>query len=319
MLLPPDELDRAERWPSDAESPENDRPWWANKLWLLVSLLKDMGVFSDDIIWMIGQNDHNTRREQSYIGLYIPKLHCTILISNEYANKTFIIPWMKTLDWLCEHTKSQIEAVKWVIGVNYNYSDQNTWAWTMRTHISSFLKQWEWTISADDKTIQDARKMMESREGMKTHLLGTYWEEKLREVLASCSKWKAFIKANRSSDPALCGRRWLISKLSWDREKSQAWVYVHALFFDWVEAAEEVARLDTLIWETLKVYLLWKYWEEKLREVLASNVKWNAFLKANKSSDLVLCGREWLISKLGWDHKKSKTWAYVRMLWDRLH
>jgi len=67
-----------------------ERPWDLIKIYHIFDVLKELWVYGDDILVRNGENLPNMMRKRSYINLFIPRIHKTIFLCQDYWEATFV-------------------------------------------------------------------------------------------------------------------------------------------------------------------------------------------------------------------------------------
>jgi len=73
------------------EAKSFEGPRFEERLGDLLSILESIGVFSDDIIVMVGKVDPNTMRRKSYAAVRIPRLDRSVLVCDQINEATFVV------------------------------------------------------------------------------------------------------------------------------------------------------------------------------------------------------------------------------------
>ena len=121
VILPPDEGNRESGKGPVMEQKET--PDSANKLGLLLTMLREYGIFPEDIYAVTGILNPGQVRPETYVYLYIPAVNKVVLINHAYGEATFVYDGYVDEQWFVERSKSLIKQVPEVTKVAFDYSD----------------------------------------------------------------------------------------------------------------------------------------------------------------------------------------------------
>ncbi len=300
-ILPPDEKPiQTGSWNWWIEKRE-----WYNKFWLLLNLLREKWIYTDDLYVAIGVNQKNQMREQSYLYIYIPRINKTILINNSYGEKTFIYNWYIQLNYFLGNTKIWIKNNENIVGVNFDYENITNWKSKMNYYL--FEKQetdkpliWEKINVEKFVKRQDFVDFYEclSDEEKNMAIKGAHEYEKLAE--------------NYPNIPKTYG--WLIPLLWWT-VKCWRWWYVEALLKwdeEWKKYYEERKKINSKKIRTREGFLDFyeRLSEAERKMVVGSFAKYKELAKTYLN---IPKSYEWIISLLWWNNK-CLGWWYVEAL-----
>jgi sulfur relay (sulfurtransferase) DsrC/TusE family protein len=104
-IVPPDERKKSEKREEERGSEYKEKITFP-KFSLFLSALREMGVYTDDIIVRYGKVEKNEMRNESYIVIEIPRLGKTVVLSNEYGEASFVFSGYLSDEELLEKGKT---------------------------------------------------------------------------------------------------------------------------------------------------------------------------------------------------------------------
>jgi len=300
-ILPPDEKPiQTGSWNWWIEKRE-----WYNKFWLLLNLLREKWIYTDDLYVAIGVNQENQMREQSYLYIYIPRINKIILINNSYGEKTFIYNWYIQLNYFLGNTKIWIKNNENIVGVNFDYENITNWKSKMNYYL--FEKQ-----ETDKPLIWEkinVEKFVKRQDFVDFYEQLPEAEKKM--VIGSSDKYKELAKTYSNIPKTYV---WIISLLWW-KAGCFEWWYIEALLKweeEWKRYYEKRKKINSKKIRTREGFLDFyeRLSEEEKKMAIKGEYEYKKLLK-NYPNISKTYG--WLISLLWWK-AGCLGWWYVEAL-----
>ena len=126
-ILPPDILER-KKGVDDGEKYEKKEKVKLPKLSLFLSALREIDIYTDDIIVRIGKVNTNEARNESYIAIEIPRLNKTVFLSNEYGEASFVFTGFISDEDLMDHGKQDfIKSPQFLSRIAFMEGKEDEW------------------------------------------------------------------------------------------------------------------------------------------------------------------------------------------------
>ena len=124
VILPPDKKEiNIWLWEKHFERKELK----INKIWLLILVLREKGIFTDDILVYEWINKNNMMREYSYYAVYIPRVNKTIFINEWYGEATYICDWEISLNEMQKLWKEWLVENYWAKKISFEEKNIDSW------------------------------------------------------------------------------------------------------------------------------------------------------------------------------------------------
>ncbi|PCI24182.1 hypothetical protein COB57_05740, partial [Candidatus Peregrinibacteria bacterium] len=103
------------------------------KLSLFLSALREMDVFTDDIILRYGEVNKSEARNESYMAIEIPRLDKTVFLSNEYGEASFIFTGFISDKDLMDHGKQDfLQSPQFLSRIEFVEGKEDEWKVKMK-------------------------------------------------------------------------------------------------------------------------------------------------------------------------------------------
>lgn len=129
-----------------------------NKLWLFISILRNLWIYDDDLIIYSGKIENNMMRENTYYAIFIPRINKTVFLNTGYWEATFICEWEVSIDKMTSLWKEKLQSELWAIRIKF-FENNIEW-WENELKNTLLWKWWkpgkkinkEWMKKIRDKT-----------------------------------------------------------------------------------------------------------------------------------------------------------------------
>ena len=126
-ILPPDILERRENV-NDGKKHEKKEKVKFPKLSLFLSSLREMDIYTDDIIVRYGKVNKNEARNESYMAIEIPRLNKTVFLSNEYGEASFVFAGFISDEDLMDHGKQDfLQSPQFLSRIEFVEGKEEAW------------------------------------------------------------------------------------------------------------------------------------------------------------------------------------------------
>jgi len=137
----------------------------------LISLLRENGIFTDDLTLVTGENESSMIRQSTYILVEIPRIGSQVLVCNELSEGTYVNSKWFDREYYFSHTKEQFTEDGLVM-VPYNENNPESWK-----------EQIIFLLSLDNET--DSGKVdVQRQEALRVEIRGRYTPEEWVKMTA---------------------------------------------------------------------------------------------------------------------------------------